>query len=121
LRDSAAARDGCGQKPIEGHRAIAATRFGSVERLVGCLDEVIAIAELDLPAMGCTAHRYRDLGMVRTDHVTGIAKRHDDALADAVRGFRIGRRQHDHKFRAAVPGDQIRLASVAAQNARGGL
>src|ERR1700729_1649949 len=50
--------------------------------------------------------------------MAGVAKRHDDALADSVCGFRIGRRQHDDEFLAAVPCDQIRLASVAAQNAR---
>ena len=59
--------------------------------------------------------------MMRTDHVTGVAKRHHDALADAVRRIGISRRQNHDEFFAAVARDHVGLAGVAAQNARGRL
>ena len=62
-----------------------------------------------------------DVGALGAHDVTCVAKRHDDAFADVVCGFRIGRRQHHHELRTAVPGNQIRLTGVAAQNARGRL
>src|ERR1035438_10093891 len=83
LEASADAGRGCGDLPIEGHRAVAAAQLGRVESLTGGLHEIGHVCKWGLGTVRRAADGDRLLGVIRSDDMPGVAERHHDALAYA--------------------------------------